>query len=265
MSPMKPVAKKALLAVGVAYVIVVGAMILAFVRAARPEHEQEVVQRVRESLNEAQAWAHEADPQHIREHKLSEPEAAEIVGRYLVSKGDIIGINYTLILQCLNFGVLLLLLYGLMWEPLLKALDQRRAKIKGNLDHAEQSRVEAGELLEQRRDELARLREERTSILDQAQGLGQQERREIVARAREEAERVLQQTHERLGEETRRAKEALRDDVAELATSIAAMLLKREVSAADHRAVIDEMIEAMEAEAGTGAPESGAHMAGDTG
>jgi len=253
---VKPIAKKGLIVVLVVYAVVVAAMVTGFITKARPLHEEEVTARVQQALGEVQAWAHEADPTHIRSQAPTEDEAKAVFNGYLKARGSIISVNYTLLLQCLNFAILLLALYGWLWDPMLKMLDQRRDTVRKHMDDAEGDRRKAAELLEQRHQELGDLRNERTGILEQAESLGEQERREIVARARQEAQRIMEQTEERLKEETRRARDALRDEVADLSARIAAEVLRREISPEDHRRIVREMMEAMAgAEAPGAAPE----------
>jgi F-type H+-transporting ATPase subunit b len=256
---MKPLARKGLLIIVVLYAVTIGLMIANFLERAKPAHPQEVTQRVQEHLNEILAWAHEADPEHIREPQqpITAPEAAKVRDDLLAKKGLIININYTLIMQCLNFAVLLLVLYAWLWDPMLRFLDKRRALVKERLDEAAASREKAASLRDERQQELNSLRQERGQIIEQARALGEQEREEIVERARREAERIMRQTEERLGEESRRARVALREEVAELATYIASRMLKREISRQDHDRLIEEVTQGMVLDAREKRPEAG--------
>ncbi len=242
---MKPGVKKWLKVVGVVYAVVVIAMVAAMWTKAKPADPKGLALAVRQSLEQVRTAAVEGDPEHIRANPIAETEAAAIVDAHLLKRGAVIGINYTLIMQCLNFGVLMLFLYGLAWGPLLEFLDKRRAIIKERLDAAAQNRREAEGVLLERRQELAGLRQERAGILEQAKGLAEQERDQIVERARLEAERLMEQTEERLGEEARRARVALREEVADLAVEIAARVLGREIARKDHDAVIAQVADGM--------------------
>jgi F-type H+-transporting ATPase subunit b len=252
---MKPLAKKGLMVILVLYLVTVALMVANFLREQRPEHPEEVARRVREEINLVQQWAYEGDPEHIRERPVSDAEAVQIFEQFLVRKGTIININYTLIMQCLNFGILLLVLYGWLWEPMLAALDKRRARIRQQLDAAAGSIDEAEKLRKRRNEELSELRRERADIIEQAKTLGEQEREEIVERARREAERLMQQTQERLAEEARRARMALREEIAEIAVSVATEALKRQITPEDHDRLISDVTEAMAFEPAPGSAE----------
>ncbi len=244
---MKPIAKKGLIAIVVLYALTVGVMITNFLREARPEDPEEATRAIQQVLNDELERAYDRDPEHIRDPQrpITDAEAARVFEELFPHKGTIININYTLIMQCLNFAILLLVLYGYLWDPLLQFLDKRRALISERLDDAARSRKEAEGLLQQRHHELGQLRSERGGIVEQAKSLGEQERGRIVERARREAEMLMQQTEERLGEEVRRARVALREEVAELAVRVAAQVLKREISRQDHDTLIEDVVARM--------------------
>lgn len=239
---MKPGAKKGLVALGVIYAILVALMAWNMAKAQKPSVDLAGLQQ---RLDMARQWAREQDPERVRATELTAKEAEAVLHDILAPRGQIVGINYTLIIQCLNFGVLLLLLYGFLWEPILGMLDQRRQTVQQSLEEAEQSRAQARELHEKRRQELEDIRAGRSSLMDQARDRAEQQRQEIVEQARREAERVAEQARERLGEEVRRARMALQSDVADLVTEIAGTVLQREVKTADHARVIEEMTEQM--------------------
>ncbi len=244
---MKPVAKKGLLIIGILYTATVTAMITDFVMHAEPRRPQQLKKEVRAGLEQARRAAHSIDPEHIRSAPITEKEAEELT-ELMVKKGSIINVNYTLLIQCMNFGILLLVLYGFLWDPLLSFLDERRKHVEGQLEDAAESKREARELVKQRQQELADLRAERADILEKAQNTAERQREDILERARREAERTAEETRERLREEYRRARTALREELGDLTARLAARVLQREVDQADHQRIIDDMVEQMSLE-----------------
>jgi len=240
---MKPTAKKGLMIIGVLYAVTVVLMVAQFTMAAKPTEPEATVEQLRAQLNTVREWAYGRDPEHIRKSEITPQEASEVMSSLLLRKGTIINVNYTLIMQALNFAILLLILYGLLWDPMLAFLDKRAATISKSLEEAAAQRLHAHQLREARHAELETLRKERGEIMDQAKATAEQERRQIVEHARQEAERTLQQTRDRLGEEVRRARGALREEIAEFSTRIAEQILQREVSQVDHDKLIDQMVE----------------------
>lgn len=245
---MKPTAKKGLMVIGVLYIITVGAMVYNFVQRAEPEYPAAVTERIYTGLNEIRQEARLLDEEHIRSSEITEKEAAAVFQDLFVRKGTIININYTIIMQGLNFGILLLILYGWLWDPMLAFLDKRRQMVRDRIEEADDRRKEAEKLREQRRQELADLRAQRSEIIEKARSTAEQQREQIIEQAEDEAKRVSRQTRERLEEEFRRARQSLREEVADLTTRVAGRLLKREMSPDDHREFIEEMVEKMELE-----------------
>lgn len=263
----KPAARKGLLVIGVLYAITAAVMVVRFREAAKPAQPEQAARRVQEKLNEVRRDlrgetaeegapapstpaedALEDDPEHIRTTPISEKEAARIFQDYFRARGKIVGVNFTLVMQCLNFGILLLVLYGLAWDPMLRFLDERRRIIQGRLADAAKLKEESEGVLKTHHDELSELRRERADILEQARSMGEQEGSQLLERARREAQRVQRDGRERLGEQVRTARAALRRELAELATKIAAHILAREVTQEEHDKAIKEALQRIESE-----------------
>ena len=162
---MKPIAKASLLVIGVLYTAAVTAMITNFVMKAKPTDPREVIQQLQEELTVIQHSAWQKDREHIRKKPITKEEAAQVFAQFFPLKGSIININFTLIVQCLNFGILLMVLYGFLWDPLLQFLDKRRAIIRDRLEDAARRKQEAEGVLRQHHQELAQLRKQRAEII----------------------------------------------------------------------------------------------------
>lgn len=241
---MKPAAKTGIKIVAVIYVAVIAAFVVTAVQRTEPKNKQELTAQLQKSLNEFRQQAYEADPQHIRERPLSEDEAAQAL-QIMEAEGSIIAPNYTMIMQWLNFGILLLLLYGFFWDPLVQFLDERRDEVRGRLKNAEEKEEKSEELLEQRREQLREVKRERADIIDQGKQEAQREKERIRNEARDDAERMREEARERVNEEVRRARAGLRDEVASLASDVAEKILERELSRDDHDRILDEMLDNM--------------------
>jgi F-type H+-transporting ATPase subunit b len=86
--------------------------------------------------------------------------------------------------QIVNFGLLLGILYVLLYKPILSKLEERAKKIKKGIDDAEQAeqlRADAGEFYQQ---EIERARREAHEIIERATLSAEQQRAEILSQAR---------------------------------------------------------------------------------
>jgi F-type H+-transporting ATPase subunit b len=150
-------------------------------------------------------------------------------------------INVTLFGQMISFAVFVWFTMKFVWPPIVKSLEERKAKIAEGLAAAERGHHE---------QELAQKRA--TEALQQAKGqaaeivnLAQKRAAEIVDEAktdaRAEGERLLTAAKAEIEQESNRVKEKLREQVAELAMAAATKILQKEIDAAKHKDLLDSV------------------------
>jgi F-type H+-transporting ATPase subunit b len=124
-----------------------------------------------------------------------------------------------------------LVLLGMMWKFALpqvrNMMETREQRIRGDLERAEQAKVESEQVLEQYRAQLADARTEASRILEEARQAADQMRRDLIARAEQEAgdQRARAQEDVRLA--TDRAMADLQNRVAELSIELAEKIVER--------------------------------------
>lgn len=143
-------------------------------------------------------------------------------------------LNATLIAQLVVFFILAWFTMKFVWPPIVKALDDRAKKIADGLAAADKAKADLTLAEKKVVEELRKARESagdvRTSAEKQASHLIDDARAEagrIIAAAREAAEAEA-------GAAAQRAKETLRDQVANLAVAGAEKILRREINAQVH-------------------------------
>ena len=151
-------------------------------------------------------------------------------------------INATLILQSIAMMIFVWFCMKFIWPPLLKAMDERRARVAEGLaasDLAEKeleaAKLSAGEQILEARNKAGEIVDQANQrhgqILDQAKDDAGSERTRQVAAA--EADIALA---------ANQAREELRASVATLAVLGASKILEREVDADTHRELLDKLI-----------------------
>jgi F-type H+-transporting ATPase subunit b len=152
-----------------------------------------------------------------------------------------VSITGTLIIQMIVFLILVGFTMKFVWPPIANALDERASKIADGLAAADKAkselssanqRVEA-ELAKSRTETAARLADaERRAqaIIEQAKASAVEEGNKIVAAARAEAE-----------QQTVKARDSLRDQVAALAVKGAEQILRKEVNAGVHADLLNRL------------------------
>ncbi|MFO7340505.1 MAG: F0F1 ATP synthase subunit B [Lysobacteraceae bacterium] len=150
-------------------------------------------------------------------------------------------LNLTLIAQTLAFAGLIWLIATKIWPPLLKAIEERQQKIAEGLAAADRSQKDLAQAQEKVNELLKEARIKANEIIDQAHARANQ----IVDAAREEAlAEAARQKAAALAEieaAANRAREELRKQVSVLAVSGAEKLLRREIDASAHKALLDEL------------------------
>ncbi len=231
---MAPKAKKLLAVLLPIYVVVIGLFIYSLATKEEPEDKPLVLERIEKAFSES------GKP-------ISMSKAGDIYDQFYRERGGIISIQlYTILMQILNFGLLLVLLYGFVWNPLLKFLDSRREGIREDIESGRTSRAEGHEVLKTAQEEVAKSRLERTSLRERAQRRAEAERKEILAAARQDAEKLIEAARRETAAEIDEAYSQLRKQLGHLAVTAAAKILKREIREEDHEKLLEDFVRQIE-------------------
>jgi F-type H+-transporting ATPase subunit b len=156
--------------------------------------------------------------------------------------GGLINLDRSLIVQAVNFVILMLILWRLLYRPLLAKMEERSEAIRKSLEEAQAARAEAAR---QHEDTAARLRQiqaEAAAIHEQAVREAAEERKRLVDAARAEAQRLVDSAKAQMAGDIRRAREELRREVAELATTVAEKLIRKSLRDEEHHRIVTEAI-----------------------
>ena len=154
-------------------------------------------------------------------------------------------INATLIAQMIVFLILIGFTMKFIWPPLTKAMDDRAKRIAEGLSAAERARKELADADARVAEEIKKARSEATAIIDKAH----QQAGQIIDKAKQDA--IVEATRQKataaadIESMTHRAREELRGQVASLAVSGAEKILKREIDANAHKALLDQLVAEM--------------------
>ena len=133
----------------------------------------------------------------------------------------------------LAVGVLLWVLSKMVWPPIMKVLDEREEKIEGSIRTAEESKLEAEELLAQYQEKLEEGRVEAAAIVEEGRQSADEVQRDIIERAENEAAGILERAEIDAAEKEKAAASALQEKTASLAISIASKVLGEKLSEED--------------------------------
>lgn len=149
--------------------------------------------------------------------------------------------NATLFGQMFAFAVFAWFCTKFIWPVIIKALDDRQAKIADGLAAAEKGQHELV-LAEKRAGEILRESKEKSQeFINQAQKRHDEIVDEAKDDAREEGQRILAAARAEIEQERHETKEALRAEVSVLAIAGAEQILMREVDRNAHNEVLDKI------------------------
>ena len=142
--------------------------------------------------------------------------------------------NLTLLMQAIAFGLFIWFCYKFIWPPLTRAIDTRTRQISEGLQAGEQGRQSLASAQTRIKAMLNEAKQKAADIV----ATGEKFRNETIEAARGEAQaekdRILASGKAELEQEVTRAKEQLRNQVADLAVAGASKILQREVDAKAH-------------------------------
>jgi F-type H+-transporting ATPase subunit b len=156
--------------------------------------------------------------------------------------GGLINVDWSLLVQMVNFLFLLAILHRFLYKPLLAKMEERTVAIKKSLDAAEAARAEAARQQEENAARLRAAYTEAQAIRAAALKEAGEEQRKLVETARREAQQLVESAKAQMDADVRRAREELRREVSEIAITVAEKLIRKSLRDEDHRRIVDDTI-----------------------
>ena len=150
-------------------------------------------------------------------------------------------LNATLIAQFVVFFILAGFTMKFVWPPLIKALDERAKKIADGLAAADRGKADLAAAEKRIQGELASARDEGQKRIGEAEKRAQLIIEEAKKTAAEEAARIVAAARADAQQQVNQAREELRGQVATLVVKGAEHILKREVNAAAHADLLNQL------------------------
>jgi len=145
-----------------------------------------------------------------------------------------VSINSTFFAQLIVFAILVLFTMKFVWPPIAAALDERASKIAAGLAAADKAKAELSNANKRVEEELAKSKGESTVRLAEAERRGQAMIEEAKLKATEEGSKIIAAAKVEAEQQTVKARETLREQVAALAVKGAEQILRKEVNSSVH-------------------------------
>jgi F-type H+-transporting ATPase subunit b len=152
-----------------------------------------------------------------------------------------VNINATLIVQMIVFAILVLFTMKYVWPPIIGALDERAKKIADGLSAADKAKAELSNANKRVEEQLSAARDDAAKRLSDAERLAQQIVEEAKGRANDEGAKIIAAAKAEAAQESVKARDVLRDQVAALAVKGAEQILRKEVNPAVHADLLSRL------------------------
>jgi F-type H+-transporting ATPase subunit b len=158
-------------------------------------------------------------------------------GSFLVSPG--LGLMiWTLIVFLFTMYVLSKVAFPRIQE----ALDKRANAIRDSIEHAEKTREEADQILQEYRERLKEAREQADEIVARARKSAETTTAQAASEGREKREELLAAARRDIEAETRRSLERIRREVADLTVLTTEKVTRKTLDTEDQKRLIDEAL-----------------------
>src|SRR3954454_23445539 len=164
--------------------------------------------------------------------------AAEESGGSFLVKPDIGLMVWTLVV----FGLTLFFLWKVAFPRIAEALDKRQRAIEESIDVAERTRREADALLAEYRERLSDARGQADEIVARARRTAEASEGEILADARVKREEMMAQTRRDIEQETRRAIQQIRAEVADLTILATEKVTRKSLDSDDQKRLVEQAL-----------------------
>jgi F-type H+-transporting ATPase subunit b len=158
-------------------------------------------------------------------------------GSFLVSP-DVGLMIWTLVV----FVIAMYILSKAAFPRIQEALDKRQQAIEDAIDTAERTRTEADKLLQEYRERLTAARQQADDIVARARKTAENNEAETIADAKRKREELMAQTRRDIEQETRRAIQEIRNEVADLTVLATEKVTRKSLTDADQKKLVEEAL-----------------------
>jgi len=160
---------------------------------------------------------------------------------------DSLGLKLSeLLTQIVGFLLAVWILKRFAWKPLLGMLEQRSARIKSDLDEAEQTRKKAGELLLEYQRQLKEIDATARQKIQEAMAEGNRVAAEIREQSRIEAKEIISKARDELARDVAKAKVELRNDMVKMSLLATEKIINEKLDDEKHRQLIVKFLDEVE-------------------
>lgn len=146
-----------------------------------------------------------------------------------------------LVAQAINFALLATVLAYLVYKPLLKAIDERRARIAASIKNAEQVEAKMREIEKLQSERLKKTDMEAGAMLERAKKDAEAVKAQTLASAKTEADTMMAKARAQIDAERRKVYEDAQKNLTGMIIRMTQKILEREFTPADQDRLVDNL------------------------
>ncbi|MGE4170082.1 MAG: F0F1 ATP synthase subunit B [Candidatus Margulisiibacteriota bacterium] len=155
---------------------------------------------------------------------------------------------YEVIMQMINFIILLFILNKILYQPLMALLEKREADIQEQLNQASVNKETTEKMLVQQKEVLEKASKEAHDIRKSAEAATKNDYQANLDKAKAEAEKLLASARKEIEAEVLAARHDLTQQVADFSIALSQKILNRNLTPEDQKAIVAESLAAFKNE-----------------
>lgn len=164
---------------------------------------------------------------------------------------------WTIIVSACNLLIIFFIIKKFLYVPVMKILKEREDLIKEQYSLAEKAKMEADESKAVYSERVKYAQEEADEIIKNAHVEAKRISNEIVSDADKKAQAIKEKAQSDIERNKAKAEAELKKEIADISVDIAGKVVGREVDKKDHARFIDEFINSIDTNNGTGEENNG--------
>lgn len=157
---------------------------------------------------------------------------------------EVISINlWDVLISLANLAILFVLIKKFLYKPVKKVIAARQEAIAKEYAEAEAARTSAEASRTEYAQKLSGAQDEVDAMLEEATMNANRRGERIVADAQDKADGIIRQAQTEAEMEKKKAQATIRREITDVSAALTEKLLGREMSADDHRAMIDSFLD----------------------
>lgn len=157
---------------------------------------------------------------------------------------DIISVNiWSILISLANLAILFFIIKKFLFKPVKETLAKRQAEIDSRYDSAAKAQAQAEQDRLAWESKMQQAGDTADAMIKDAAKTAEYRGEKILADARAEADTIVRQAEAQAELEMKHAQAEIRREIVEVSTQLAGKMLEREVSADDHRQLIDSFLD----------------------